>query len=102
MPAHIYCNPQQIAKYTNQDETNLSSTSSDRHTRVLRSAEEGFSFKTDCFFCGSPAKFGRKRKSQDVLQVKTVVELKDTVLATCNERGDSWSDTVKARLMHVS
>ena len=41
-----------------------------------------------------------RRECQDVLQVKTI-ELKDTVLATCNERGDSWSDTVKARILHV-
>ena len=70
-----YCKPDQIAKDTKQE----ASTSSDRH--VLRSSEEGFSFATDCFFCGGPAKFGRKRKKYDVLQVKTI-GLKDTLLAT--------------------
>lgn len=69
----IYCNPHQIAKDTMKEESKAS-TSSDRH--VLRSSEEGFSFNTDCLFCGRPAKFGRKRKTQDVLQVKTI-ELKD-------------------------
>jgi len=93
----IYCNPHQIAKDTRKEESKAS-TSSDRH--VLRSSEEGFSFNTDCLFCGRPAKFGRKRKTQDVLQVKTI-ELKDTLLAICRERADVWSDAVKARILHV-
>ena len=66
---------------------------------VLRSSEEDFSFKTDCFFCGRPAKLGRKRK-YDVLQVKTI-GIKETVLKICQERADSWSDIVKARILHV-
>ena len=92
-----YCNPDQIAKDTKQEES-TPSTSSDRH--LLRSSEGGFSFATDCFFCGGPAKLGRKRKKYDVLQVKTI-GLKDTLLTTCCERADSWSDTVKARILHV-
>ena len=92
-----YCKPDQIAKDTKQEQSKPS-TSSDR--LVLRSSEEGFSFATDCFFCGRPAKFGWKRKKYDVLQVKAI-GLKDTLLATCFERADSWSDTVKARIMHV-
>ena len=56
-----YCNPDQIAKDTKQEEA-TPSTSSDRH--VLRSSEGGGgggSFTTDCFFCGRPAKEGRGR-----------------------------------------
>ncbi len=34
------------------------------------------------------------RKKYDVLQVKTI-GLKDTLLAICSERADSWSDIVK-------
>ena len=92
----IYCHPFQIAKDTNQEEL-IPCTSESRH--VLRSSEDDFSFKTDCFFCGRPAKFGRKRK-HDVLQVKTI-GIKETVLKICQERADSWSDTVKARILHV-
>ena len=89
-----YCNPDQIAKDTKQEES-TPSTSSDRH--VLRSSEGGFSFATDCFFCGRPAKLRRK---SDVLQVNTI-GLMDTLLTTCYERADSWSDTVKAQILHV-
>ena len=89
----IYCHPFQIAKDANQEEL-MPSTSEGRP--VLRSSEEDFS---DCFFCGRPAKFGRKRK-HDVLQVKTI-GIKETVLKICQERADSWSDTVKARILHV-
>ncbi len=75
-----YCKPDQIAKDTKQEQSKPS-TSSDR--LVLRSSEEGFYFATDCFFCGRPAKLGRKRKKYDVLQVKTI-GLKDTLLAICS------------------
>ena len=92
----IYCHPFQIAKDTNQEEL-MPSTSEGRP--VLRSSEEDFSLKTDCFFCGRPAKLGRKQK-HDVLQVKTI-GIKQTVLKLCQERADSWSDTVKARILHV-
>lgn len=93
----IYCSPHQIAKDTRKEESKTS-TSSDTH--VLRSSEEPFSFKTHCLFCGSSAKFGKKRKTPDVLHVKTI-ELKDTLLAICCERADVWSDAVKARILHV-
>ena len=91
-----YCNPHQIAKGINQEES-MPCTSSYRP--VLRLSEEGFSFKTDCFFCGRAATFGRKRK-YDVLQAKTI-GLKDSILKICHERADSWSDTVKACILHV-
>lgn len=92
-----YINPQQIAKDTRQQESKPS-TSSESHT--LRSSTVSFSYSTDCLFCGTPAQFGKKRKKPDVLQVKTI-EFKDTLLATCRERGDDWSETVKARILHV-
>ena len=52
-----YCNPHQVAKDT-KGENSEPGTSSERY--VLRSSEEGFSFKNDCFFCGKLAKFGSK------------------------------------------
>ncbi len=75
-----YCKPDQIVKDTKHEQSKPS-TSSDG--LVLRSSEEGFSFATDCFFCGRPAKLGRKRKKYDVLQVKTIA-LKDTLLEICS------------------
>lgn len=66
---------------------------------VLRSSEEEFSLKINCFFCDRTAKLGRKRK-HDILEVKTI-EIKETVLKICQEQADSWSDVVKARILHV-
>lgn len=43
---------------------------------------------------------GRKRKSSDVITVRTV-ETRDTILAVCKERGDDWANVVQARLLHV-
>ena len=93
-----YCNPAQIAKVVRQEQPGPS-TSSDRHI-LNRSSEEGFSFKTDCIFCGRPIKLVRKKKKQEVLQVKTI-EFKDTIMVTCRERADDWSYTVKVRILHV-
>ena len=39
--------------------------------------------------------FQGKRKSPDAVTVRTI-ELKDKILAVCNERGDSWASDVKA------
>lgn len=43
---------------------------------------------------------GRKRKVSDVVPFRTV-ETRDTILAVCRERGDSWADAVQARILHV-
>ena len=69
-----YCNPQQIAKTVKLGKQEVQPA---RH--VLRSAEQQFNFCTDCFFCGKPATFGKKRKSSDVFTVRTV-EMRDTIL----------------------
>ena len=52
------------------------------------------------FFCGQLAKAGSKRKSSDILTVRTI-EMKDTIFAVCQERGDSWADSVQARILHI-
>ena len=52
------------------------------------------------FLCGQLAKAGSKRKSSDILTVKTI-EMKDTILAVCQERGHSWADSVQARILHI-
>ena len=41
-----------------------------------------------------------KKRKHDVLEVKTI-GIKQTILKTCEERADSWSDVVKARILHV-
>ena len=70
-----YCNPHQIATGIKQE--------SQCQAQAVRSSEEGFFFKTVCFFCGRAVKFRRKWK-YDVLQAKTI-ELKDNILKICNE-----------------
>ena len=43
---------------------------------------------------------GRKRKTPNVFQVKTV-ETRDTILAVCWERGNAWAGAVQARMLRV-
>ena len=61
--------------------------------------KKDFLSKLICFFCGKTAKVGKKRK-YDVLEVKTI-GIKETILKICEERSDSWSDVVKARILDV-
>ena len=94
-----YCNPQQIAITVKRGKEGVQHAA-DTGRPALRSAEKQFNFSTDCFFCAKPAAFGRKRKSTDVFQVRTV-EVRDNILAVCHERGDAWAVDVQARLLHV-
>ena len=94
-----YCNPQQIARVAKLGKQKYG-TAVDTARHQLRSAEKQFNFSTDCFFCGTPAKLGRKRRSSNVFPVQTV-ELRDTILAMFHERGDTWADAVQARLLHI-
>lgn len=88
-----YCNPHQVAKTVKLGHS--------IHKPALRSTERQFTWNTDCFFCGQPAKMERKRKSSDdVYPVKTI-EMRSTILAICHERGDAWAVEVQARLMLV-
>ena len=94
-----YCNPQQMARIVKlSKKSHGAAVDPARHQ--LGSAEKQSNFSTDCFFCGTPATLGRKRRSSIVFPVKRV-ELRDTILAMCHERSDTWSDAVQARLLHV-
>ena len=68
-----------------------------------RKAEQCFSFKTDCFFCGIKVEFGwnsKRKRLGEAFSVTTVVT-KDAILKICSERNDEWSGAIKARLMNV-
>lgn len=94
-----YCRPSSIkrAKKSVSEET----TSSRRS--FPRKAEQCFSFKTDCFFCGTKVEFGlnSKRKRLSEAFSVTTIETKDTILKICSERNDEWSEAVSARLVNV-
>lgn len=95
-----YINKQQIVKALKEKQQEKEHYM--EHSRVLRSAEMEFLYDRDCLFCGRSVNVGTKRKSSDmpVFPVRTV-EFKDTVLISCDERGDAWAATVKARVLHV-
>ena len=94
-----YCHPSEISKALN--EAKQAGSTSATEGRVLRSAEKmQFQFNSNCFFCGQPAKNRAKRKSPEVIAVRTI-ELKEKILAICRQRGDSWAATVQARILSV-
>ena len=95
-----YCKPEQIVKDLRKKDQAQEGTVLPAQKQVLRSAERPFNFSTHFFFCGKPALVGKKRKTPDVFQVKTV-ETRDTILAVCRERGDAWAGAVQARMLHV-
>ena len=57
-----------------------------------------FQLNSDCSFCGQPAINQAKRKSSEVISVRTI-EFKEKILAVCRQRGDSWGATVQARTL---
>ncbi len=89
-----YCKPDQVAKSL-RIKQGIGETAFKRP--ALRSDDDKFSFKSNCFFCGQQAMAGNKRKAFDVISVRTI-EYKDTVLTVCRERNDSWAHSVLARI----
>jgi len=46
--------------------------------------------------------FQKKRKKGSEFVPIRAVEIKDTILEVCHERGDEWGNAVQARILHVS
>ena len=92
-----YCLPSNIKRAKKA----VSSETTSNRRPLKRKGEQSFSFKTDCFFCGYKVEFGeQKKRLQEAFRV-TTIETKQTILGICSERKDEWSETVKARLLHV-
>ena len=62
-----------------------------------RSTEIQFSFTANCFLCTSTCDSNDTKNS-----VASTLELKTTVLTTCDQRSDKWSDDVRARLQCIN
>lgn len=93
----IHCNPNKIAQ---AKRLSIQSPESSVCHSVLRSTEKSFSFTNDCSFCGTPVSSGEQRRKSDVFKV-TTIDMKDTIMATCSERQDAWSEVVQVRIMNV-
>ena len=82
-----YCASNQIAKALRMSVETDESVATGSQT-ILRSAERRFEYNTHSFYCGEPVACEKKENNYDVVTVRTV-ETKATILATCQERGDS-------------
>ncbi|GBM91244.1 hypothetical protein AVEN_251132-1 [Araneus ventricosus] len=96
-----YTRPSSIRASIKQKETSESTriTSS-----VLRSSEEKFDFKNDCFICGKSAVVDSKytlHRRKPVHFVSTL-EIRDNIIRKCNERCDDLGEKVKCRRLNVS
>ena len=56
-----------------------------------------FDLRDHCLFCGFPAKVNGKKRGNDVYSAK-IFDFQKTIEKNCEERNDSWSREVKARL----
>ena len=97
-----YCLPSNIERAKKV----VSSETTSGRCYLTRKAKQGFSFRTDCFFCGTKVEFGSnsKRKRLGEAFRVTTIETKDAILKNCSERNDGeveWSETIRARLMNV-
>jgi predicted secreted protein len=94
-----YCLAQNILRSKRQ--TTVQGATQNIRRSLERKEESSFSFKTDCFYCGTEVKFDGKKGATSGFKV-TTIETKNTVLEICSKRGnDSWAEIVRGRLLHV-
>ena len=76
-----YCRPSSIKRA----KKSVSEETTSRRRSFPSKAEQCFSFKTDCFFCGTKVEFGlnSKRKRLSEAFSVTTIETKDTILKIC-------------------
>ncbi|GBN50776.1 hypothetical protein AVEN_118247-1 [Araneus ventricosus] len=96
-----YTRPSSIRASIKQKETSESASTT---PSVLRSSEKKFDFKNDCFICGKPAvvdsKYSLHRRKH--VHFVSTLEIRDNIIAKCNERCDELGERVKCRLLNVS
>ncbi|GBN49903.1 hypothetical protein AVEN_190066-1 [Araneus ventricosus] len=96
-----YTRPSSIRASIKQKETSESASTT---SSVLRSSEKKFDFKNDCFICGKPAvvdsKYSLHRRK--LVHFVSTLEIRDNIIAKCNERCDELGERVKCRLLNVS
>lgn len=66
-----------------------------------RSTTAEFIYQEHCLFCGMSDRYGGKEKSHQLFSV-TTLSFQESITQTCNDRNDSWSDTVKGRIEYVN
>ena len=91
-----YCHKRLIKKHI-ESKSNNNISSQENKNIILRSSDSSFCFKTDCFFCG------QNLPEIHDFEISTVESLNihESLLGHCEERGDSWGDSVQARLLSV-
>lgn len=71
--------------------------STEDRRQSLRSSEPTFCFKEHCLFCGCGDKYVGKQKDHLLIPVRTIV-FRETVKKICDDRGDTWAETVLMRI----
>lgn len=96
-----YTRPSSIRAAKKQKETCETSPSA---CSVLRSSEEEFDLKKDCFVCGKPAMSDSKcpKHRRKPVHLVSALEIRESVMSKCDERYDDLGKTVKCRLLNVS
>ena len=59
-----------------------------------------FSWKTHCFYCGSPCVPDSKHPKRKKIGNGCTLSFKQSVLKTCNERNDKWAEEVRMRVLN--
>ncbi|GBN00568.1 hypothetical protein AVEN_61337-1, partial [Araneus ventricosus] len=96
-----YTRPSSVRAPTKQKET---SETAPKTSFVLRNSEEKFDIKNDCFICVKPAVVDSKyplHRRKPVHFVSTL-EIRDNIIAKCNELCDDLEKRVTCRLLNVS
>ena len=73
------------------------STDDQPPAKKLRSQSDAFSWKRDCFFCTKCVRVDERNNPLDYHFARTLA-FRDSILAVCEQRSDSWALDVKGRL----
>eukprot|EP00794_Sanderia_malayensis_P001581 gene1581-1746_t len=66
--------------------------------RSLRSKESPISFARDCFFCGQPAIYGKRKGFEYEYYPVRTKDFQSKIAEICMNRNDAWAAKVKGRL----
>ena len=88
---------------TSKRQSSANSPSIEPSPKKLRSGENNFNWKRDCFFCCEPVKFDpmhpdRCKHSRKVNGKEASVNMRDEILKQCEQRQDKCGKDVRARL----
>ena len=95
---HKECRQQYTNKLLIKRDKNALKAASQETSRSLRSQVSPVSFARDCFFCGQPAIYGKRKGFEYEYYPVRTKDFQAKIAEICLSRNDAWAVEVKGRL----